>query len=106
VKIKQHLVNKGETLEQIAKLYNTSIAELRKLNRLDGDLVKAGTLLTVPVLSNSNVSLNTQQTGMAYAANQSANAPLGATATPLPIKKGNSFGPIVKPYYTSSAELH
>lgn len=86
VKTKQHIVNKGETLEQIAKLYNTSIVELRKLNRLDTDLVKAGTLLTVPAPANSNVSLNTQQTGMARAANQSANVPPSATTTTPPTK--------------------
>jgi hypothetical protein len=49
VKTQQHLVSKGEFLEQIATRYGTSVTQLRRLNRLRGNLVKVGTLLTVPV---------------------------------------------------------
>lgn len=49
-KTQSHLVNKGESLEQIANRYGTSVTQLRLLNRLSqNNLVKVGTVLTVPV---------------------------------------------------------
>ncbi len=47
-KTQQHVVSKGEFLEHIANRYGTSVTQLRLLNRLPNNLIKAGTILTVP----------------------------------------------------------
>jgi membrane-bound lytic murein transglycosylase D len=43
----KHTVKKGETLTQIAKRYNTSTAEIRKMNSLSGNQIKSGQVLKV-----------------------------------------------------------
>jgi len=45
---KEHVVQKGETLSAIAKIYNVSVAELKKANNLSGDDIRVGQKLTVP----------------------------------------------------------
>jgi membrane-bound lytic murein transglycosylase D len=47
-KTQRHLVSPNESLENIARRYGTSVTYLRLLNRLQSDLLKVGTLLTVP----------------------------------------------------------
>jgi len=45
---KEHVVQKGETLSAIAKIYGVSVADLKKANNLTGDDIKVGQKLTVP----------------------------------------------------------
>ncbi len=45
----RHKVTRGETLAHIAKRYDTSVALLRKANRLTGQSIKAGNNLLIPV---------------------------------------------------------
>ena len=44
-----HRVKKNETLAMIAKKYGTSVARLRTANRLKSSLIRAKSLLTIPV---------------------------------------------------------
>jgi LysM repeat protein len=45
----KHTVAKGETLTSIAKLYNISVAELQKLNKIENDRkLQIGQTLTIP----------------------------------------------------------
>lgn len=46
-KLKYHVVKKGDTLYSIAKKYQTTIAQLKKLNNLKSDQLKLGTKLKV-----------------------------------------------------------
>ena len=43
----KYTVKKGETLTQIAKRYNTSTSEIRKMNSLSGTQLKSGQVLKI-----------------------------------------------------------
>ena len=49
----QITVQSGDTLWRIARRYHVSVTELRQANRLDGDVVQSGQLLTIPGPSQS-----------------------------------------------------
>jgi LysM repeat protein len=42
-------VKKGETLETIAKKYNTTVEDIIELNKLEGKSIKVGQILKIPV---------------------------------------------------------
>ncbi len=44
----QIIVQSGDTLWRIARRYHVSVAELRRANRLEGDIVHTGHVLTIP----------------------------------------------------------
>jgi hypothetical protein len=44
-----HRVKKGETLETIAKKYNTTVEDIIELNKLEGKNIKVGQILKIPV---------------------------------------------------------
>ena len=44
-------VAKGDTLTKIALRYQTTVSELRKLNRLSGDRLMPGKMLQIPVIA-------------------------------------------------------
>lgn len=44
----QIIVQSGDTLWRIARRYHVSVDELRRSNRLEGDIVQTGHVLTIP----------------------------------------------------------
>jgi LysM repeat protein len=48
IKVKTHIVKKGDTLYDLAKKYKTTVAQLKKVNKLNGDNLKIGQKLTIP----------------------------------------------------------
>ena len=44
----RHVVAPGDTLFSLARLYGTTVEELKRLNGLDSDLIKVGQVLIVP----------------------------------------------------------
>ena len=46
--LREHIVNRGETLLSIARQYQTTPDRLRLVNRLAGDLLKVGEVLRIP----------------------------------------------------------
>lgn len=48
---RQHRVVRGQTLQQLARRYGTSVKELKRLNGLRSDRVQQGDLLTIPQLN-------------------------------------------------------
>ena len=56
---KQHSVKKGESLQSIAKLYDTSVKEIIALNSLKSTRVKTGQLLMIISTPSSKESVNT-----------------------------------------------
>ncbi len=49
----RHRVRPGETLITIARRYRTTVATIKRVNRLRGNLIRAGRGLTIPVASRS-----------------------------------------------------
>jgi LysM repeat protein len=45
---REHVVEAGDTLEQIATAHGTTVAQLRELNGLDGSLIRVGQRLKLP----------------------------------------------------------
>jgi len=55
-----HIVTEGQTIKMIARLYNTNVDELKRLNNLKEDVLKKGQLLKV------RQSINTQALGQLF----------------------------------------
>ncbi len=45
------LVKRGDSLWQLARRYDTTVAEIKTLNNLDGDVILAGQALKIPALA-------------------------------------------------------
>jgi membrane-bound lytic murein transglycosylase D len=56
VQWKRHKIKSGETLSHIAVKYNTTVTELRKINSIRGNNIRAGQHLLIPVASRSQSS--------------------------------------------------
>ncbi len=52
-----YTVQKGDTLSKIAKEYNTTVEELKKLNNLDSDIIKIGQVLYLPTTNIINYTV-------------------------------------------------
>ncbi|HEY5665752.1 MAG TPA: LysM peptidoglycan-binding domain-containing protein, partial [Gammaproteobacteria bacterium] len=44
----RHVIARGETLSEIAERYRISLRELRRTNRINGDVIRIGQVLTIP----------------------------------------------------------
>ena len=51
-----HEVSAGETLLSIALQYGVTVEEIQAANNVQGDLIRPGDKLTIPILSNANTS--------------------------------------------------
>lgn len=45
---RRHTIKRGDTLSEIANRYEVNLADLRKVNRLRGDRIRIGQVLTIP----------------------------------------------------------
>jgi N-acetylmuramoyl-L-alanine amidase len=45
---REYVIEGGDTLAEIAKRYSVSLSSLRTANRLEGDYIRAGQVLTIP----------------------------------------------------------
>jgi N-acetylmuramoyl-L-alanine amidase len=45
---RRHVINRGDTLGEIARLYDVNLSTLRDVNRLEGDHIRVGQVLTIP----------------------------------------------------------
>ncbi|HID48668.1 MAG TPA: AMIN domain-containing protein, partial [Chromatiales bacterium] len=45
---RRHVISRGDTLSEIAQRYRVSVSQLRRENRLRGDRLKVGQVLTIP----------------------------------------------------------
>ena len=52
----QHTVKRGETLYKIGKAYSVSVKQLKKANKLRGQLIQPGDVLTIPTKPNNTTS--------------------------------------------------
>jgi N-acetylmuramoyl-L-alanine amidase len=47
-KPRNHVINRGDTLLEIAIQYDVSLTSLRTANQLEGDHIRVGQVLTIP----------------------------------------------------------
>ncbi|WP_318936925.1 LysM peptidoglycan-binding domain-containing protein [Oceanobacillus halotolerans] len=52
-----HTVQSGENLSLIAKQYNTTVEAIKRVNRLEGDIIYVNQLLQLPVTANTTLNL-------------------------------------------------
>jgi LysM repeat protein len=52
-RVTTHIVKKGDTLDSIAKRNGSSVAAIRKVNKISGSLIRPGQKLVVPKVSGS-----------------------------------------------------
>lgn len=52
----QHTVKRGETLYKIGKAYSVSVKQLKEANKLRGQLIQPGDVLTIPTKPNNTTS--------------------------------------------------
>src|SRR5215211_3422781 len=45
---RRHTIERGETLDHIARAYNCSVAEIQRANGIDTTLIRAGRTLRIP----------------------------------------------------------
>ena len=45
----RHVIARGETLSEIAERYRISLRDLRRTNAINGDVIRVGQVLTIPV---------------------------------------------------------
>ena len=45
---KEYTIKSGDTLSEIAKKFNTSVSEIKKINNVTSDLIIAGKTLIIP----------------------------------------------------------
>lgn len=62
---KRHVINRGQTLSQIASLYHTDIDTIKRANQIRGNLIRAGHSLLIPSstlpLKNYTLSLDSRR---------------------------------------------
>lgn len=51
VRWKRHKIGNGETISEIAEIYNTTLESIRSANGIRGNTIRAGTYLMIPVAS-------------------------------------------------------
>ncbi len=57
-----HITKKGETLYSIARDYNSSVAEIKQLNRMSDNVLSEGQYIKVPQKSNNNTTIQQKPT--------------------------------------------
>ncbi len=92
---KTHRVQRGETLAQIADDYGTTVAELRRINKLRRLRLMAGQVLHVPV---------TAAPTSAVASDRTAQPPLARKVSHR-VRRGESIGTIAALYGVRQADL-
>lgn len=98
-----HTVKKGETLIAIAKEYGTSVSEIKRLNNLRSNLIKAGEKLVVKkiVRKKRKDSSNSKK----YSKNNSTSAVWGYETIYYRVRKGDSLWKISKKYGVSISSI-
>jgi len=88
-------VKSGDTLSQIARRNNLSIKAIRKANRLKGDFLKIGQVLTLPLASQKYAVLGQDGIGI-YARASAANTPRDRITHR--VRRGDTLTAIAKRY--------
>lgn len=96
VQWKRHKIKTGETLSEIAVKYNTTVKELRKINSISGNNIRAGQHLLIPVASHGQATytLSSSQRKKAIQSTSKGNK----TRVNHYVQSGESFWTISRKY--------
>jgi peptidoglycan lytic transglycosylase D len=99
----RHKIKSGETLSEIAVEYKTSVKHLRKVNNIQGNNIRAGKYLMIPVSSKNNASyaLSSPQRLKATQSKQRGNK----SRINHIVQKGESFWTISRKYNVNMHKL-
>lgn len=103
VQWKRHKIKNGETLSHIAVKYNTTVKELRKVNSVSGNNIRAGKHLLIPVASRgqSTYTLSSSQRKKAIQSTSKGNK----TRVNHYVQSGESFWTISRKYNVNMHSL-
>jgi len=103
VQWKRHKIKNGETLSHIAVKYNTTVKELRKINSIRGNNIRAGQHLLIPVASRgqSTYTLSSTQRKKAIQSTSKGNK----TRVNHYVQSGESFWTISRKYNVNMHSL-
>ena len=102
LKWQRHRIGEGETLSQIAERYGTTVATLKKVNRLRGTGIRAGKHLIIPVASRSLASYRLTE-DRRQAALQ--NTPRSGAKTHYTVRDGDTLWDIARDHGVRVASL-
>ena len=97
VQWKRHKIKSGETLSHIAVKYNTTVKELRKINSIRGNNIRAGQHLLIPVASRGQ-STYTLSSTQRLKAKQASGKKKNKTRVNHYVQSGESFWTISRKY--------
>lgn len=108
-----YTIKSGQTLGQIAEMYNVSVANLKKWNKLNSNKIAAGKKLRI--YSDENVKMastasetrvkNERSAKRAASKESSSSKKSAATAGEYVVKSGDTIGHIAEKYGVSAAEI-
>lgn len=85
---KTYEVKAGDSLWEISQKHKVNLKELKQINALQSDLIHIGTVLKLPISTNSNTSNQSTQSNKAYQ-----------------VKKGDSLWTLARTHHTSISEI-
>ncbi len=101
---RRHRIRSGENLGVIASRYQTTPAVLRQVNQLDGDLIRAGHHLLIPVASKPG-SAYSHSAGQRHARNTAKQPSSGSRRVTHTVRGGESLWSIGRRYGVTSRSL-
>ncbi|MGE4501796.1 MAG: LysM peptidoglycan-binding domain-containing protein [Thiomicrospira sp.] len=107
IRWQRHTIARGDTLGGIAHRYKTNIAQIRQLNSLRGNTIRAGQTLLIPVPAKADLPAKTQlasQTKAPTAATQPTQV-ANNTARVHQVKAGESLWTIANYYQVQTDDL-
>lgn len=99
----QHQIVRGDTLGGIAQRYRTSVAEIRRLNNLRGNIIREGRTLMIPVPAQGRTQLAATNTA---ATRTGTNASTGSSQPLIHhVQRGESLSVIAQQYQVRTTDL-
>jgi membrane-bound lytic murein transglycosylase D len=96
VQWRRHKVRPGDTLNEIANAYDTTVDAVRKANGLDGDVIRVGQHLVVPTASRTQQAYVLSQTNRRRA--EQADGPAGHERVNYRVERGDSLWEVARAY--------
>lgn len=102
---RSHAVRKGETLLAIAKRYGTSVAELKRINHLRTEKIRAGTRLTVNAANKTITRVATKLGKTAGSPTQQATSKKLPKVTRYIIRRGDTLTSIARQFKVAIQDI-